>query len=1267
MKFHTEKYSSDFCIIKKKTFFLKLLFFLLINKTSFSQTNDPVVLGYFPSWSENWASPGTNSTMREIPSHVNHVFLSFAKPNLTYVQGSYDISTTGIQVPYDGCTLKETVKVLSDKGVKVILSIGGETYWNSPDAYNIDYQQIKDLVDDMGFVGIDWDYEPNGSFSGIGTPTNVQHFIDFITFSRALMPKVDGYIIACAPSGVGALGGQTNDDPGAPFAFANRNTLTGETDVNLYNATVPTNGINMFGFTATGHMIPVFAAVGNDIDLVAYQGYNLGASTNRTLMYDAFAYYAEIHGFKIAAGVHYPDEPWGPYYTYTHNNVASLSAHIRNHPDRIGDGDGTMIWQLLMTGSGSSAYSYMHVSSDVLNGYTEANAVANANNFTMEPYSGGSEVSCFCTAPDPSLGADQSICGLPSINLNSGVAVQAGVTFTWKLDGTTIVSSSSTQNTYTITQAGTYTIEVEEGGCANTDVIVISDNLPSFNLGVDVNICPSGNADLNTGFTDSSYSYVWTENTIVLPGETSSSYTAITAGTYEVTVSATGCTSASDNVVVTDNLPAFDLGGAVNLCSPTTTVLNTGFTDPSFSYAWTVDGVIIPVATGSSYTATEAGLYEVTVSTTGCSSGSDNVTITSSLPLVLNDTICAAGTVNLTASESVEWYDAATGGTLLNTGITYSPNITANTDYWVTAGGTTQSYTTMRTTFQGGGWQQDPNIYGTKFIIGQNLTLDEVTVDAGGGSVTINVVGSDGVTVEATSTFASVTGLTPLTLGFALTSGTYCLNTVGSTSNVYVDLTPAANYDNPGVMLAEGEAYWDWGAPSGANYVASGDYGTFINLKYTVGSACDRVLVSGIIDASNPACGGDPCLGLTSTSTNIATACDSYTWNGTTYTTSGAYTWTGTNASGCDSVATLNLTINPVYNETDTISICNGDSYTFGTQTLTTAGTYTEVFTASNGCDSTVTLTLNTLTSYNETATASICTGDSYIFGTQTLTTAGVYTDLFSSVSGCDSTVVLTLNVNNATTSTNNATACDSYTWNGTTYTTSGAYTWTGTNASGCDSVATLNLTINPVYNETDTISICNGDTYIFGTQTLTADGTYTELFTSVNGCDSTIVLTLNIDVIDVSVTQSGETLTTNLNGATYQWLDCPGMTMISGATNQSYTATANGDYAVIVTSNTCSDSSGCYSVTGLGIIENDFGSSVQLYPNPTNGSFSISLGESYDNITITVADLRGRIIQSKKYNESQLLNLKIDVPTGVYLLFLESRDKKAVIKLIKE
>jgi hypothetical protein len=52
------------------------------------------------------------------------------------------------------------------------------------------------------------------------------------------------------------------------------------------------------------------------------------------------------------------------------------------------------------------------------------------------------------------------------------------------------------------------------------------------------------------------------------------------------------------------------------------------------------------------------------------------------------------------------------------------------------------------------------------------------------------------------------------------------------------------------------------------------------------------------------------------------TACDSYTWNGQTYTTSGAYDYVTTNAVGCDSTATLNLTINA--NPTATLTD-NGD------------------------------------------------------------------------------------------------------------------------------------------------------------------------------------------------------------------------------------------------------------------------------------------------------------------------------------------------------
>jgi len=148
----------------------------------------------------------------------------------------------------------------------------------------------------------------------------------------------------------------------------------------------------------------------------------------------------------------------------------------------------------------------------------------------------------------------------------------------------------------------------------------------------------------------------------------------------------------------------------------------------------------------------------------------------------------------------------------------------------------------------------------------------------------------------------------------------------------------------------------------------------------------------------------------------------------------------------------------------DTASVCDGETYTFGNQTLTESGEYTEVFPSVNGCDSTVVLTLTVYPTFNHTDTAAICAGDTLPFGTQTLTATGQYTEVFPSVNGCDSTVVLT-------------------------------------------------LTVYPAFNHIDTAAICAGDTLVFGTQTLTATGEYTEVFPSVNGCDSTVVLTLTTPI----------------------------------------------------------------------------------------------------------------------------------------------------------
>lgn len=74
--------------------------------------------------------------------------------------------------------------------------------------------------------------------------------------------------------------GQINNDPESPYAYSKREQITGESDVHLGQATSPMGySIPLFGFGATGHMIPVIKAVGHHLDFIAFQGYNVGTAT----------------------------------------------------------------------------------------------------------------------------------------------------------------------------------------------------------------------------------------------------------------------------------------------------------------------------------------------------------------------------------------------------------------------------------------------------------------------------------------------------------------------------------------------------------------------------------------------------------------------------------------------------------------------------------------------------------------------------------------------------------------------------------------------------------------------------------------------------------------------------------------------------------------------------------------------------------------------------------------------------------------------------
>lgn len=258
---------------------------------------------------------------------------------------------------------------------------------------------------------------------------------------------------------------------------------------------------------------------------------------------------------------------------------------------------------------------------------------------------------------------------------------------------------------------------------------------------------------------------------------------------------------------------------------------------------------------------------------------------------------------------------------------------------------------------------------------------------------------------------------------------------------------------------------------------------------------------------------------------------------------------------------------------------------------------------------------------------------------------------------------------NGSTSSTVIQTACDSFSLsaNSTVYTTTGVYTEVLTNVVGCDSTITLNLTITNSNSGTDTQSACDSYTWIDGNTYTSSNNSATFTVTNAAGCDSIITLNLTIDTVNNSVTQDSATLTANDANATYQWVECPSMTPVGGATSQLFTPTASGDYAVIVTNNQCVDTSACYNVTLVGTSELEFGSNFKVFPNPTYGEFAIDLGEMYPSTTVTITDLTGKVILSTNYESRQFMNLTLNEPAGVYLLVIQSKDKRAVVRLVKQ
>ncbi len=191
------------------------------------------------------------------------------------------------------------------------------------------------------------------------------------------------------------------------------------------------------------------------------------------------------------------------------------------------------------------------------------------------------------------------------------------------------------------------------------------------------------------------------------------------------------------------------------------------------------------------------------------------------------------------------------------------------------------------------------------------------------------------------------------------------------------------------------------------------------------------------------------------------------------------------------------------------------------------------------------------------------------------------------------------------------------------------------------------------------------GTAFSFGSQIIDAPGIYYDAFLVSGACDSLVALNVSDNSPDVSVTSNDNFLLANAANANYQWINCSTSSLVSGAVNQVFIPSANGEYAVIITQNFCSDTSDCINFTTAGF-DNLISQELQISPNPAQESFQISLPFWATNAELAVFDLTGKRVLSKLFTGNQTTMVRdAATPAGLYFTVVNLNGNRFTGKIV--
>jgi len=331
------------------------------------------------------------------------------------------------------------------------------------------------------------------------------------------------------------------------------------------------------------------------------------------------------------------------------------------------------------------------------------------------------------------------------------------------------------------------------------------------------------------------------------------------------------------------------------------------------------------------------------------------------------------------------------------------------------------------------------------------------------------------------------------------------------------------------------------------------------------------------------------------------------------------------------------------------------DPYTVASGALYNAGT---------GTDAGHARVFSFCSTTTNTIQANICSQYTSPSGKHTWTSSGTYLDTLTNIGGCDSIITIDLTINSNSSSMINAIACNRY------FSPSGNHVWinSGTyqdiipNDKGCDSIITINLTINNTTLATINPVVCDSFTSPSGKYTWTTNGSYIDTLQNIVGCDSLIGINLTVEPINTLISTSNDSLIAADTNATYQWLDCGNnYSPIPGATNRVFEPTVSGNYALALNKLNCADTSVCHNIVISSLkkatVQVD---QIKIYPNPSNGLFTIDYSFANESKVYTVTDINGIVVREGVINKEKTQLDLSEFVSGIYLLRIED----AVVKL---